>query len=51
MSLVGNTFTTLNTTATILEVLRSDDETDIDGMNTNSGGEAGPGTSSDTVYY
>ena len=49
MYLVGIDFSTFNKTATILEVLRSDNETDIDDTDTESGREAATGTSLDTV--
>ena len=41
----------LELAATILEVLGSDDETDIDDTDTESGGEVATGTSSDTVDH
>ena len=42
-------FSNFDVTAAILEVLRSDDETDVDDTDTESGGEAATGTSSDTI--
>ena len=50
---MGVNFSDFDVTATILEALRSDDETDIDDTDTDtdSGGETTTGTSSETVDY
>ena len=44
-------FSDVDATATILEALRSDDETDIEDTGTESAGEVATGTSSDTVHH
>ena len=51
MFLASINFSDFDASATILEALRSDDETDIDDTDTNSGGEVATGTSSDTVDH
>ena len=51
MYLAGVSFSEFDATTTILEVLRSDDETDINDTDTKSGGEAANSASSDTVDH
>ena len=51
MCLTSINFSDCNKTASILEALRSDDETHINDTDTESGGEAATGTSSHTVDH